>query len=138
MKDVKNLKPRSMPRCMIILLCALVVMAIVESKTARALTASELQCGAKMTYLESRSLSPAHWDKVFKVSVNRSKKQRRHLCDVIKDRKQFTSAKKLHLEIKEPAKFAEIHAHLARGLWMNAGRYTHFHSKNGRMYYASR
>jgi hypothetical protein len=48
------------------------------------------------------------------------------------------SQKKLHLTIKEPVRFTEIKARLARGLWMNAGRYTHFHSKNGRMYYASR
>jgi len=138
MKDVKNLKPQPMPRCMIILLCSLAVMAIVESKTACALTTSEFQCGAKMTYLESRSLSPKHWDRVFKVAVNRAKSQKKHLCDVIKDGKQFTSAKKLHLTIKEPVRFTEIKARLARGLWMNAGRYTHFHSKNGRMYYASR
>jgi len=106
------------------------------------LSVSELECGVKMVYREARGESRKDWSRVMAVAVNRKKHPKRYgarssnLCDIVKS-KQFTTFKKLNGKVKEPKRLEEIRKHLARSEWKKAGRYTHFHSRKGVIYYAS-
>ena len=111
---------------------------VLDVKTAKAMTANEVQCGIISTYHEARSLSPEHWDKVFKVAVNRKKHPKRYgaksanLCDVVHSRQYATRNRH---RIKEPKMLAKIAKRIQQGYWASAGNYTFFRSRKGRMFY---
>jgi hypothetical protein len=113
---------------------------VLDVKTAKALTKAEIDCGVRSTYHEARSLSPEHWDRVFKVAVNRKKHPKRYgaksanLCDIVHSRQYAT---RNHRRIKEPSTLLKIYQRIQQGYWQRAGNYAYFHSRRGRMFYRS-
>lgn len=106
-----------------------------------ALTKEEMRCGAISVYHEARSLTPDHWDKVFKVAVNRKKHPKKfgakssNLCDIVHSKQYITHALR---NTREKEKYQEIVEHLSKRNWLNAGNYFYFNSKHGKMRYRYR
>jgi hypothetical protein len=123
-----------------ILLVLGLALLVLDVKTAKALTKAEIDCGVRSTYHEARSLSPEHWDRVFKVAVNRKKHPKRYgaksanLCDIVHSKQYATRNRH---RIKEPKMLAKITKRIQQGYWASAGNYNYFRSRRGRMFYRS-
>ena len=117
-----------------IYLLALLIMPI----STHALTKEEMRCGAVNVYHEARSLTPDHWDRVFKVAVNRKKHPKKfgakssNLCDIVHSKQYTTHALR---NTREKQKYQEIVEHLSKRNWLDAGDYLYFSSKRGKMRY---
>jgi len=118
------------------------IVLLVTSQFTHAITASELDCVARSTYLEARSLPKQDWLKIANVAHNRSRlfktyhfgSRSSHLCDVVSSR-QYTSHSNLHSKLQEAEVFREIKTTLQKGNWKTMTNALYFETKNRRMFY---
>lgn len=105
-----------------------------------ALTKSEQICAAQNIYFEARE-DKASWFKVLQVANNRKSNPKKygakssHLCDIVHS-KQYTTYRLR--SIKEPKLYKEITSFVSKHHELKISSLTHFHSKNGKIYFKSK
>ena len=99
---------------------------LVTSQFAGAMT-KEQTCLAKNIYLEARGVSKKQWSYVASVALNRSKKQGKSLCEVVRSR-QYTSSKLWNKPIKETDTYKKIEDFVLAGCFAKT-KYMFFSTK---------
>lgn len=106
----------------------------------QALTKSEQVCASKNIYFEGRS-NKQDWFKILQVANNRKQHPKKygakssHLCDVVHS-SQYTTRRFKH--IKEHKVYKEISSFVSKHHELKISSITHFHSKNGKIYFKSK
>lgn len=115
----------------------LLIILLTTSQFSFAYSNNEIECLAKSTYLEGRSLNKTLWIEIAKVAVKRSKNPHKYssksanLCDIVAT-KEYTSSKLLHKPIKEKKIYAKILSTLQTTSLQN-GKFTYFSSHRNKL-----